>query len=68
MSRQQASLATKRFDQSGDGSVSLPEFLAFVGKPYAVNDRPLEAKLRRVLVKAESVRRRNTCPCATPSR
>lgn len=56
MSREQAFLATKRFDQNGDGTISLPEFLAFVGKPYAANDRPLEAKLRRVLLKAESVR------------
>lgn len=56
MSKEQARLATRRFDHDGDGTVSLPEFLAFVGKPYAVNDRPLEAKLRRVLLKAESVR------------
>lgn len=56
MSKEQASLATRRFDQNGDGTVSLSEFLAFAGKPYAANDRPLEAKLRRVLLKAESVR------------
>lgn len=60
MSREQASLATRRFDQNGDGTVSLPEFLAFVGKPYAANDRPLETKLRRVLLKAESVRTATT--------
>lgn len=56
MSKEQARLATRRFDHNGDGTVSLPEFLAFVGRPYAANDRPLEAKLRRVLLKAESVR------------
>lgn len=56
MSRERARLATGRFDQSGDGTISLPEFLAFAGRPYAVNDGPLEAKLRRVLLKAESVR------------
>lgn len=57
MSKEQASLATRRFDQNGDGVVSLSDFLAFAGKPYSANDRPLEAKLRRVLLKAESVRR-----------
>lgn len=57
MSREQASLAVGRFDQDGKGIVSLPEFLAFAGKPYPANDRPLEAKLRRVLLKAESVRK-----------
>lgn len=56
MSKEQARLATRRFDHSGDDTVSLPEFLAFVGRPYAANDRPLETKLRRVLLKAESVR------------
>lgn len=56
MSREQARLATRRFDCNGDGTVSLPEFLAFTGRPYTANDRPLEAKLRRVLLKAESVR------------
>lgn len=56
MSKEQASLATRRFDQNGDGTVSLSDFLAFAGRPYAANDRPLEAKLRRVLLKAESVR------------
>lgn len=56
MSAQQAALATKRFDTTGDATVSLVEFLAFAGKPYTANDGPLEAKLRRVLLKAESVR------------
>lgn len=56
MSKEQVSLATKRFDQNGDGTVSLCDFLAFAGRPYAANDRPLEAKLRRVLLKAEAVR------------
>lgn len=56
MSKEQASLATRRFDQNGDGTVSLCDFLAFAGRPYAANDRPLEAKLRRVLLKAEAVR------------
>lgn len=56
MSKEQASLATRRFDQNGDGTVSLCDFLAFAGKPYTANDRPLEAKLRRVLLKAEAVR------------
>lgn len=55
MSKEQASLATRRFDQNGDGTVSLRDFLAFAGRPYAANDRPLEAKLRRVLLKAEAV-------------
>ncbi|CAM9603690.1 unnamed protein product [Ectocarpus sp. 12 AP-2014] len=55
MSKEQASLATRRFDQNGDGVVSLADFLAFAGKPYSANDRPLEAKLRRVLLKAESM-------------
>lgn len=57
MSKEQASLATRRFDQNGDGVVGLSDFLAFAGKAYSANDRPLEAKLRRVLLKAESVRR-----------
>lgn len=56
MSDQQAKLATKRFDTQGNGDVSLSEFLAFAGRPYEANDRPLEVKLRRVLLKAESVR------------
>lgn len=56
MSAKQAALATKRFDTNGDATVSLAEFLAFAGEPYSANDRPLEAKLRRVLLKAESVR------------
>lgn len=56
MSKEQASLATRRFDQTGNGTVSLCDFLAFAGRPYAANDRPLEAKLRRVLLKAEAVR------------
>ncbi|CAN0395544.1 unnamed protein product, partial [Hapterophycus canaliculatus] len=43
------------FDQNGDGTVSLPDFLAFAGRPYTAHDRPLEAKLRRVLIKAESM-------------
>ncbi|CAN0395205.1 unnamed protein product, partial [Ectocarpus sp. 8 AP-2014] len=55
MSKEQASLATRRFDQNGDGVISLSDFLAFAGKPYSANDRPLEAKLRRVLLKAESM-------------
>eukprot|EP00903_Cladosiphon_okamuranus_P007182 g6974.t1 len=55
MSKEQASLATRRFDQNGDGTVSLCDFLAFAGRPYAANDRPLEAKLRRVLLKAEAM-------------
>lgn len=59
MSKEQASLATRRFDRSGDGTVSLCDFLAFAGRPYAANDRPLEAKLRRVLLKAEAVRADN---------
>lgn len=58
MSKEQAFLATRRFDQNGDGTVSLCDFLAFAGRPYAANDRPLEAKLRRVLLKAEAVRER----------
>lgn len=62
MSREQARLATRRFDCNGDGTVSLPEFLAFAGRPYTANDRPLEAKLRRVLLKAESVRTYNNPP------
>lgn len=68
MSREQAGLATRRFDCNGDGTVSLPEFLAFAGRPYTANDRPLEAKLRRVLLKAESVRTCNspTTPSASP--
>lgn len=55
MSPTQAALATKRFDTNGNSTVSLAEFLAFAGRPYPVNDRPLEAQLRRVLLKAESV-------------
>lgn len=62
MSKEQASLATRRFDQNGDGKVSLSDFLAFAGRPYAANDRPLEAKLRRVLLKAESVRGGESAP------
>jgi hypothetical protein len=34
--------------------VSLREFLAFAGRPYARVDSPLEAKLRRVVGKAEA--------------
>ncbi|CAM9427412.1 unnamed protein product [Discosporangium mesarthrocarpum] len=52
----QVSLTTRRMDRNGDGTVSLREFLAFAAsRPYSVNDSPLEAKLRRVVQKAEAM-------------